>query len=111
MRKLCLLALVAVLCLLSPLSALAAPDNAMTARSEDGKAVLHLLRGPCTAPEVLVHVPAQFHAQLQRGESTFDGQPFKACWLARADGYVIVVYEDGGVGQIPITAFVPETGT
>jgi hypothetical protein len=108
-KKLCLAALAALF--LSPINAGAAPDNSLTARSEDGKAVVHLLRGKCEAPEVLVHVPPQFHSQLQRAESNFEGKDFKACWLARPDGIVIVVYEDGGVGQIPITVFVQEKGT
>ena len=59
----------------------------------------------CVAQEVLQLIPAQYRDQMQRATSKYEGAEYKACWMTPDGRQVIVVFEDGGVGQLPVSAF------
>lgn len=77
----------------------------MVARS--GKDSLRLTQAPCVAK---VHVPENAKEKLQAAYATIDGKTYPACWAVHSSGNVIVWFEDGDMGAVPITMFKQEKG-
>ena len=77
----------------------------MVARS--GKDSLRLTQAPCVAK---VHVPDNVKEKLKASVAILNGVTYPACWAPHASGNVIVWFEDGDMGAVPITLFHPEKG-
>jgi hypothetical protein len=79
--------------------------------SVPAKVVVHSYSGPhgvatfydgaCTEEKVLKHIPEQYRHLFKAGEGTYDGPRYELCWSdAVAPGTVLMVWEDGGIGQL-----------
>jgi hypothetical protein len=75
----------------------------------DGKDYIRISQAPCS-PEVLAHIPPQFHDQFQKAVAELDGKQHVGCWMVRPDALVLVVYADGDAALIPIRFFNHEKG-
>lgn len=78
----------------------------MILRDEAGNSVIVTPR-PCTDAEVLKHIPPQFHPHFGQGRAMFQGKPYSACYMPRQDGSVMLVFDDGEMAVVPISAFRP----
>lgn len=69
--------------------------------------------GQAAAAVVKVFTSAEMSqvAEFQRAKATLEGKDYEACWLAdpRQD-VVVIVFDDGDVGLIPMAAFKPDRG-
>ena len=70
------------------------------ARYSNGRDSVELFSGPCTDSKVIAHLPQELRDKLKAGHGTYDGKPYALCWI-RVQGGIVVVWEDGGMGQIP----------
>jgi hypothetical protein len=96
-----------MLLLAAGLSTSAISDD-YVARARGGDMV-RLTQQPCPA-EILAFVPPDFHAHMQAAFAVIDGKQYRACWLLRPDGQVVVQYADGDGGLVPVEHFKPEAG-
>lgn len=83
----------------------AALADEMIARN--GKDTVRLTQAACHA-EVLALVSAVYPASAERFRAAYaqvDGAEFRACWIFRPDGKVLLHYEDNDQGLIPVTEF------
>jgi hypothetical protein len=87
-----------------PTSAHAA--ETMIARNKDGDSV-RLTHNKCEITEHPAY-PNGVPSIMERANVIVGGQPFAACWGVRVDGVVVLIYEDGDAGLIPITEFKPD---
>ena len=69
-----------------------------------GRATVTLHDSPCVHKEVLRHIQPQHHSLLKAGSGVWDGKPYALCW-ASAGQSVVLIWEDGGVGQVPLALF------
>lgn len=74
-----------------------------------GKDSVRLTEEPCPV-EVIQHVPQGQRGFFRRAFVQINGHEWSACFAARPDGVVIVVYSDGDVGQIPMQIFKQDDG-
>lgn len=96
--------LVALFFILLPASLLA---QEMVARYADGD-VIRLTGEPCHAavvPKLTVQPERWRAAQAQVGK-----RQYLACWALRADGIVLLTYEDGDGGLVPLSQFKAQPG-
>lgn len=64
---------------------------------------------PCVDEAVLRQVPEKHKGDAKYARGTYEGVPFKACWIDFPDiGAVIVQWEDGGFFAVERAAFVDE---
>lgn len=82
-------------------------DYVLVGRSPAGDVIVTLREIPC-APEVLIHIPAEWQKHFKGGDSIFDGKPYKACWAEPGDGTYVLMFEDGGHGRVPMSQFKKE---
>jgi hypothetical protein len=85
---------------------LAAPAFADDFVARSGKDVLRLTQQPCHEKVVQLIEQRPDLAAF----ATIDGKTYLGCWALRADGRVLIRYEDGDAGLIPLTDFEPEKG-
>jgi hypothetical protein len=76
--------------------------------ASDGHDSVRLTQHPCP-PAILAMIPADLHAKVKAAVATVDGKDYSACWLARPGG-VILQYEDGDQGVVPMRDFRRGTG-
>lgn len=86
--------------ILLALSAFAADVMSLTI----GKSTLTLQSTPCN-PAVQAILQPQYRAKFRNAKETFEGQPIKACWIMNKPDSIVVVYEDGESGTIPLKMF------
>lgn len=79
----------------------------MVARA--GKDYVRLMAAPCAGVVSEMLVPA-IRDDFLTAAASMNGKEYAACWTLRPDGTVIVAYEDGDVGLIPVTDFKQEDG-
>lgn len=82
------------------LSGLAFADDMVASRGADS---VRLTQKPCPAG-ILAMIPPQLMARVKAATATVDGKDYAACWIA-ANGQVILQYEDGDSGAIPLSEF------
>lgn len=75
--------------------------------ARNGKDSLRLMQKPCVAN---IPVQGDLKDKLQAASATIDGKSYNACWAPHASGNVIIWFEDGDMGAVPITLFHPEKG-
>ena len=97
-----------VLVLAAALAAGPAMSDDYVARARGGDMV-RLTQQACPS-DILVFVPPDFHAHMQAAFAVIDGKQYRACWLLRPDGQVVVQYADGDGGLVPVEHFKPEAG-
>lgn len=68
-----------------------------------------LNKGACTNEGILKHIPKEYRAQFSTGEASISGTVFPHCWVLAPDMSIILVYEDGETGKVPVSYFKPET--
>lgn len=68
-----------------------------------------LTKDPCTNSEIIKHIPEGFRDKFLKGESYITGKHYPNCWVLRPDGAVVMVYEDGEAGIVPVQLFKAET--
>lgn len=73
-------------------------------RDEAGNTVIATDK-QCTDVDVLVHIPPQYHGQFGQGRATVAGKPFSACYMPRGDGSVLIIFSDGEMAVLPMSAF------
>lgn len=89
---------------LALLAALACPVAMADAVATNGKDSIRLTQGAC-APEVLRHIPEGYRGFFRSAPSMLGGKAWVACWAHRTDGTILIVYEDGDQGIVPIGEF------
>lgn len=75
----------------------------MEARNEGGD-VLRITREPCP-PAVLKVIPEGHRGVFRLALATVGGTTYRACWALRVDAMVMIVYDDGESGLVPIAMF------
>lgn len=68
-----------------------------------------LNKGPCVNKKILAHIPEQYRDRFSVGEAQLEGKLHPLCWVLAPDATVILVYEDGETGKVPVFRFKPET--
>lgn len=68
-----------------------------------------LNKGPCVNKKILANIPEQYRSRFSVGEASISGTLFPLCWVLAPDATVILVYEDGETGKLPVYLFKPET--
>lgn len=71
----------------------------------EGNARITIGTEPCTDEKVLAHVPEQFQPYMKAGRGIYDGAPYALCWAITGGVVVVIVWEDGGIGRIPLSGF------
>lgn len=66
-------------------------------------------KGVCTNEGILKHIPSEYRSKFGPGEAQLEGKKHPLCWVLAPDGSVILVYEDGEIGKVPVHYFKPET--
>lgn len=79
----------------------------MVARHPGGDTV-RLTDKPC--PEAVQKILTMLPERWRAAHAVVDGQQFTACWILRPDGQVLLRYEDGDAGLIPLMEFKPQPG-
>jgi hypothetical protein len=97
---------IAAVILLLVLFGLAWPAHAaqsMLARTPTGDTV-RLVHEPC---KLTAHglFPQGIPAGFEAASAVIDGKRFAGCWALLPNGIVLVLFEDGDVGEIPAAAF------
>lgn len=75
---------------------------------QDGDTV-RLTESPCPR-EVLQYVAEGSRGYFRKALAIVDGKSFVGCHYLRPDGRVLVIYEDGDQGLIPLAHFKPDPG-
>ena len=81
---------------------------ALSAQADDmvasnGTDSVRLTQQPCP-PAILATIPPQFQAQAKAASASVSGTSYTACWVA-SGSYVVLQYEDGDTGVIPMSQF------
>jgi hypothetical protein len=71
--------------------------------AKNGQDYVRIQPKPCTAK---VEKPQDKGA----ARVYYQGQHYEACWIVRPDGLVIIFYEDGDQGAIPVVVFEEDKG-
>lgn len=74
----------------------------MEARHEGD--VMRITREPCP-PAVLKVIPEGHRGVFRLALATVGGVVYRACWALQVDGLVMVVYDDGDRGLVPMALF------
>jgi hypothetical protein len=74
----------------------------MIAKSGDDH--VRLIDAPCPYASVLMHIPEANRKAFRKADARVGGQRYFACFALKGD-QVIIVYEDGDLGQIPAADF------
>ena len=90
--------------LVSPAQARPIPVSAM--RYADEAHSITLFDTACTSEAVLGHIPPMFRQHFRSGAAVLEGKTYGFCWVVPVDQPVVVlVYEDGDQGMLPLAAF------
>jgi hypothetical protein len=68
----------------------------------DGRNSVVLTNQACPAALAAL-VPPEWREIAQLADATIEGKHYAACYAGRSDGYVVLQYEDGDQGLIPIS--------
>ncbi len=74
--------------------------------TQDGDS-LRLMQQPCP-PAVLRHLPEGTRGYFRKALAMVGGREYVGCFAVRVDGLVLVVYEDGDSGLVPVVRFTME---
>lgn len=81
-----------------------APPEELTATFKDGTKIT-LRDEPCTAKDVLQHVPPKNADGLKAGSVFWEGKLYGLCWKMATPDTVAVVDSDGSSGFISVAEF------
>lgn len=62
-----------------------------------------LFDAPCESAKVLQIVPVLLRARMKAADGSYEGVAYESCWLFSngVDGDIVLVWEDGGIGELP----------
>lgn len=86
--------------------ALAAGSALADLVAENGRDSLRLAQAPCSNEKVLALIREEHRDKFKAAVANVAGQRYAACWADPGEGAYVVIYEDGDLGVVPITAFV-----
>lgn len=93
--------------LLSPFLVWAASTVMEATDPRDG-AKIALYVTACTHDAILMEIPPEYRAEFRQAEYRDPkGKVTAACWMLVPGGRVLLVYEDGDKGMVPMQAFKP----
>lgn len=78
----------------------AAADDMVASNGRDS---VRLTQKPCS-PAILATIPPQFQKQAKAASAVVGGAIYTACWIPSGD-HVILSYDDGDTGIIPVHQF------
>lgn len=87
----------------------ASPAVAADFVARQGQDVIRLTDEPCPV-SVIRHIPEGHRGHFRKAHASVNGKNYLACFAARSDGMVALVYEDGDQGLIPIQLFKEDVG-
>lgn len=91
------------------LLALAGPAIAADMVARKGKDSVRLTDAPCPAA-IGQLLPPPIRELFRAASASVDGKTYAACFAMRPDGYVVLQYEDGDAGLVPMHEFKREPG-
>jgi hypothetical protein len=72
----------------------------------EGADSLRLTTEKCAA----AYISAEVRGDYRAASAVVGGQSFKACWTWLKNGAVLILYEDGAYGVLPLESFKNEPG-
>jgi hypothetical protein len=72
--------------------------------ARQGEDSVRLTHNPCTLTQHQAF-PTGIPESFLSASAVVDKRMYVACWAMRADGQVVVLYDDGDVGMVPATSF------
>lgn len=79
----------------------------MVAKNGDDTVVL--MDKPCPYGSVLRYIDEKHRDRFKKADTRVSGQRYFACWV-EVDGLVMLVYEDGDQGMVPLAMFKDSPG-
>jgi len=70
---------------------------------------MRLVDLPCSDPQILQHLPQVHWHLLRQGLATSREHQLPACWVVQGEN-VLVIFGDGGMYELPISAFQRDRG-